>query len=73
MKSWKRHTTRPQILSNSSIGDVDSRHKRKQAENSNKDAIGVKREKKHRIVENKHKNWDINIKSCQCYIINIGF
>ena len=53
MKSWKRLTTRPQILSNSLIGDVDPGHKRKLAENLNKDAIGVNREKKHRIVENK--------------------
>ena len=53
MKSWKRLTTRPQILSNSSIGDVDPGHKRKLVENLNKDAIEVKREKKQRIVENK--------------------
>ena len=53
MKSWKRFTTRPYILSNSSSRNVEPGHKRKQVENLNMDAIGVKREKKHRIVENK--------------------
>ncbi|KAK7853356.1 vesicle-associated membrane protein 714 [Quercus suber] len=52
MKNWKRLTTRPQILNSSSIVDVELGHKRKQTENLNREATGVKGEKKHRIVEN---------------------
>ena len=52
MMSWKRLTTRPQTVSNSSIIDVETRQKRKQAENVNKEATDVKGEKKHRTVEN---------------------
>ena len=52
MNIWKRLTTRPHILINSSIVDMEPRHKRKQAENLNKEATGVKVEKKHRIVKN---------------------
>ena len=52
MMSWKRLTTRPQTLSNSSIVDVELGKKRKQVENLNKVATNVKGEKKHRIVEN---------------------
>ena len=50
--NWKRLVTRPQTLINSSIVDVEPEHKRKQAENMNKEATGVKGEKKHRTVEN---------------------
>ncbi|KAF3946195.1 hypothetical protein CMV_027509 [Castanea mollissima] len=50
-KNWKR-LARAQIISNSSTADMDSKHKRKQVGNCNKDAIGVKREKKHKIMEN---------------------
>ena len=52
MMNWKRHTTRPQTLINSSIIDVEPGQKRKQAENMNKEATIVKGEKKHRTVEN---------------------
>ena len=52
MMNWKRHTTRPQTLINSSIIDVEPGQKRKQAENMNKEATIVKGEKKHRILEN---------------------
>ena len=52
MMNWKRHTTRPQTLINSSIIDVEPGQKRKQAENMNKEAMIVKGEKKHRTVEN---------------------
>ncbi|KAF3943298.1 hypothetical protein CMV_030130 [Castanea mollissima] len=50
-KNWKR-LAKAQFISNSSTTDVDSGHKRKQVENCNTDALGVKREKKHRSVEN---------------------
>ena len=52
MMNWKRRTTRPQTLINSSIIDVEPGQKRKQAENMNKEATIVKGEKKHRTVEN---------------------
>ena len=52
MMNWKRCTTRPQTLINSSIIDVEPGQKRKQAENMNKEAMIVKGEKKHRTVEN---------------------
>ena len=52
MMNWKGLTTRPQTLINSSIVDVEPRHKRKQAENMNKEATGVKGEKKCRTVVN---------------------
>ena len=52
MKNWKRLTIRPQILNNSSIVDVELGHKMKQTENLNREATGVKGEKKYRIVEN---------------------
>ena len=52
MMNWKGLTTRPQTLINSSIVDVEPRHKRKQAENMNKKAMGVKGEKKCKIVVN---------------------
>ena len=52
MINWKRHTTRPHNFINSSIADMEPGHKRKQAENMNKEATGVKGEKKHRILEN---------------------
>ena len=53
MMNWKRLTTRPQTLINSSIVDMESRQKRKQVENMNKEATIVKGEKKHRTMENK--------------------
>ena len=52
MMSWKRLTTRPQTLINSSIVDMELGQKWKQVENMNKEATGVKGEKKHRTVEN---------------------
>ena len=52
MMNWKRLTIRPQTLINSSIVDVEPRKKRKLAENMNKEATGVKGERKHRILEN---------------------
>ena len=52
MMNWKRLTIRPQTLINSSIVDVEPRKKRKLAENMNKEATGVKGEKKHRTLEN---------------------
>ena len=52
MKIWKRLTTRPHILINSSIVDMEPEQKWKQAENMNKETTGVKGEKKHRTVEN---------------------
>ena len=52
MMNWKRRTTRPQTLINSSIIDVEPGQKRKQAKNMNKEATIVKGEKKHRTVEN---------------------
>ena len=52
MRNWKRLTTRPQTLINSSIVDMEPEQKRKQAENMNKETTGVKGEKKHRTVEN---------------------
>ena len=52
MRNWKRLTTRSQILINGSIVDVELGNKRKQAENLIKEATGVMRKKKHRIVEN---------------------
>ena len=52
MRNWKRLTTRPQTLINSSIVDMEPGQKRKQAENMNKEATIVKGEKKHRTVEN---------------------
>ena len=42
MRNWKRLTTRPQTLINSSIVDVEPGQKRKQAENMNKETTGVK-------------------------------
>ena len=52
MMNWKRLTTRPQTLINSSIVDMELGQKWKQVENMNKEATGVKGEKKHRTVEN---------------------
>ena len=52
MMNWKRLTTRPQTLINSSIVDTESGQKRKQVENMNKEAMAVKGEKKHRTMEN---------------------
>ena len=52
MKNWKRLTTRSQIIINSSIVDVEPGLKRRQVENLIKEATGVMRKKKHRIVEN---------------------
>ena len=52
MMNWKRLTTRPQTLINSSIVDMELGQKWKQVENMNKEATGVKGEKKHRILEN---------------------
>ena len=52
MINWKRHTTRPHNFINSSIADMEPGHKRKQAENMNKEATGVKGEKKCRTVVN---------------------
>ena len=52
MMNWKRLTIRPQTLINSSIVDVEPRKKRKLAENMNKEATGVKGEKKHRTLDN---------------------
>ena len=54
MLNWKRLTTRPQTLINSSIVDVEPRKKRELAKNMNKEATGVKGEKKHRTLENEH-------------------
>ena len=51
MINWKRHTTRPHNFINSSIADMEPGHKRKQVENMNKEATGVKGEKKRRTVE----------------------
>ena len=41
MMNWKRLVTRPQTLINSLIVDEEPEHKRKQAENMNKEATGV--------------------------------
>ena len=51
MMNWKRLTSRPQTLINSSIVDVELGQKRKQVENMNKEVTVVKGEKKHRTVE----------------------
>ena len=52
MMNWKRLGTRPQTLINSSIVDLELGHKRKQAENMNKEHTIVKGKKKKRIMEN---------------------
>ena len=52
MRNWRRLTTRPQTLINSSIVDVEPGKKMKQTKNMNKKATVVNGEKKHRIVEN---------------------
>ena len=52
MRNWKRLTTRPRTLINSSIVDVEPGQKRKQAENMNKETTGVKGKKKHKTMEN---------------------
>ena len=52
IRNWKRLTTRSQILINGSIVDVEPRNKRKQAKNLMKEATGVMRKKKQRIMEN---------------------
>ena len=52
MMSWKRLTTRPQILNMSSIIKVELGHKRKQTKTLNRERTDVKGKKKHKIVEN---------------------
>ena len=47
MMNWKRLGTRPQTLINSSIVYMELWHKRKQAENRNKETTGAKGEKKY--------------------------
>ena len=47
MMNWKRLGTRPQTLINSSIVYMELGHKRKQAENRNKETTGAKGEKKY--------------------------